>query len=151
MNVSPLAMELVRRGAALLDRERPGWENEINLLNLDLQSPRFCVLGQLYEEFADQGFAEYGFDYAAREIPELVDDDGPQMFGFDIGVSFGTVHDYELLDEAWEVFITARRAQNKAYETYRHNILAADINAVFVTAGIRTAADIAANLVPVTA
>jgi hypothetical protein len=144
-------MELVRRGAALLDRERPGWENEINLLNLDLQSPRSCVLGQLYDEFVDMNLFEYGFDYAIDEIPELIEDDGPQMYGFDIGGSQGMIHDYALLDEAWEVFITARRAQNKAYETYRHNILAADINAVFVTAGIRTAADIAANLKPVMA
>ena len=35
-------------GAALLDEWMPGWAERIELEELDLGSPRRCVLGQLY-------------------------------------------------------------------------------------------------------
>jgi hypothetical protein len=43
----------VKRGAALLDREQPGWRDQIDLSTLNLSNGCFCVLGQvfgLYEE-----------------------------------------------------------------------------------------------------
>lgn len=40
--------DCTRRGAALLDAVRPGWEKEVNLSTLDIQTKRSCLLGQLY-------------------------------------------------------------------------------------------------------
>src|SRR5215211_4856802 len=36
----------VVRGAALLDREAPGWERKIDLPTLDMSSTTACVVGQ---------------------------------------------------------------------------------------------------------
>ena len=41
--------ERVEKGAALLDEKRPGWEKEIDLDGLVMESGTCCVLGQLYE------------------------------------------------------------------------------------------------------
>lgn len=61
----------VDRGALLLDDEMPGWYQNINFDELDFDTPRFDILGQLYghtalgrrnlhlytpEDFADHGF-----------------------------------------------------------------------------------------------
>jgi hypothetical protein len=47
------ARERVTLGAALLDRERPGWRDEINLDVLNLADTGDCVLGQLFDEPVD--------------------------------------------------------------------------------------------------
>jgi hypothetical protein len=41
-----LVLERVERGATWLDTLCPGWANGINLQELDLRSPKVCVLGQ---------------------------------------------------------------------------------------------------------
>lgn len=38
----------VWRGAQLLDQRRPGWHRQVNLVMLDMSSPYWCVLGQVY-------------------------------------------------------------------------------------------------------
>jgi hypothetical protein len=40
----------VAKGAALLDKKRPGWEREIDLNRLDIQSGSSCVTAQLSGE-----------------------------------------------------------------------------------------------------
>ena len=40
----------VKRGAALLDEKRPGWDRMIDLGRLRLASAALCVLGQAYPE-----------------------------------------------------------------------------------------------------
>lgn len=37
----------VAKGVALLDQKRPGWERQIDLEDLDIQSPHSCVTAQL--------------------------------------------------------------------------------------------------------
>jgi hypothetical protein len=41
----------VERGAALLDRARPGWEREISLDDLAMSRCDHCILGQLYGQY----------------------------------------------------------------------------------------------------
>lgn len=41
----------VARGMALLDKERPGWRERIDVAKLDLSSCYACVLGQLAGEY----------------------------------------------------------------------------------------------------
>jgi len=40
-------------GALLLDEERPGWENEIDVDQLDMGHGGHCILGQLYGGYSD--------------------------------------------------------------------------------------------------
>jgi hypothetical protein len=47
----------VRRGAALLDRFRPGWAREIDCDRLAMESCDSCILGQLWGDYMD-GFRE---------------------------------------------------------------------------------------------
>jgi hypothetical protein len=47
----------VRRGAALLDRVRPGWAREIDRDRLAMESCDRCILGQLWGDYMD-GFRE---------------------------------------------------------------------------------------------
>ena len=42
------AKERVERGARLLDKRKPGWQDRIDLARLSVASADFCILGQLY-------------------------------------------------------------------------------------------------------
>jgi len=46
-------MSRVRRGAALLDEQRPGWRDGIDPDRLDISDPQLCVLGQLDGSYSD--------------------------------------------------------------------------------------------------
>lgn len=45
--------ENIKKGMALLDKKKPGWEQHINLLHLNIGDSYECVLGQLYGSFQD--------------------------------------------------------------------------------------------------
>jgi hypothetical protein len=65
----------VERGAALLDRARPGWEREVSLDRLAMSSCNRCILGQVYGDYVDGlvslnlfgAAAEYGFSFDSRD------------------------------------------------------------------------------------
>lgn len=46
----------VAKGAALLDVKRPGWEKEVNVYSINMNSPYDCILGQIYHNY------EWGLD-----------------------------------------------------------------------------------------
>lgn len=90
-----IARQCVARGAALLDEHIPGWRECLNPGMLDMGSPNFCVLGQLYGPM--DGYAR---GIRALGIVRL---GGSQHYGFNAGyfwaaeayTSFGELH------EAW--------------------------------------------------
>jgi hypothetical protein len=41
----------VAAGVALLDKARPNWPSRIDSERLEMQNPRFCVLGQVYGNY----------------------------------------------------------------------------------------------------
>lgn len=45
------ASKRVTLGSTRLDAARPGWASEVNLRTLNMESVRFCVLGQLYGDY----------------------------------------------------------------------------------------------------
>ena len=88
--------ERVAKGAALLDQERPGWWQEIDLDTLSLRSGCDCVLGQLYESF-DDGV-------------EILDLEWPEDSGFDLeGWPTDRTQAWNDLTAAWRSLIEARR------------------------------------------
>lgn len=50
-SVDPLQIQAVHRGAALLDRLRPGWEREVFPDSLRMDEVGECVLAQLFGGF----------------------------------------------------------------------------------------------------
>lgn len=61
----------VERGVALLDRVRPGWERDVNVMTIDIRSWKNCVLGQVYGSFSSalsiliREESEFGIDFAS--------------------------------------------------------------------------------------
>lgn len=86
----------VRAGAAFLDLQLPGWQKQINLSTLDLQSMTRCILGQLYGTYG-RGTIDLG----------LRDDLAAQL-GFVLPFKYTKTHShaeialaYEMLTLAW--------------------------------------------------
>lgn len=50
----------VAKGAELLDNERPGWADDIDLESLNMAEGNHCILGQLYGDYVD-GLYALGF------------------------------------------------------------------------------------------
>lgn len=44
--------DIVKRGADLLDEQRPGWDREIDIGQLDIALGSACILGQLYGQYS---------------------------------------------------------------------------------------------------
>ena len=101
--------ERVAKGAALLDAEQPGWADRIDLDELELESCRHCVLGQLFSGGCPDPEAclgcEDGFEHVTNSRPEL---DFPAL-GFDKSRTDGDGAYSELTAE-WRRLISERRA-----------------------------------------
>jgi hypothetical protein len=90
----PPIAERVARGAALLDRERPGWAAEVDPDRLDLsQHDQTDVLGQLYGHF-DRGLAVLG-------------DPDPVAHGFDLDADDDA--GYPALTACWRAEVARRQ------------------------------------------
>lgn len=113
--VNIIAMTRAAAGSMFLDSVRPGWRRAIYPEKLDMRSPTWCILGQVFHVDGIKK-TEYwrsiqppqekdkpppppprklsGYDYARMTYPELV----KNMYecGFDSGVV-----DLESLKEAW--------------------------------------------------
>lgn len=94
--------ERVQAGAALLDEKRPGWDQEIDLDTLALESECLCVLGQLFGKFA------YGLD--VLKLPRSYVAPGSEIVPYGFDLSRDMDRDlYPSLNDAWKALITARR------------------------------------------
>jgi hypothetical protein len=98
------ATQRVRRGATLLDRERPGWADEINTRTLDVRFTEVCPLGQLYGDYEDGLDAlhlhfpwQYGFIF------------GPLSWLFRKANNPMAIIEDVLTNDAWLAEIRARR------------------------------------------
>lgn len=77
----PSKRDLVLKGAALLDRVRPGWEKGVDVETLDIRSHNKCVLGQTYGDYRHdldvlrlKGGQEYGFNsYRLFDMAEFME------------------------------------------------------------------------------
>jgi hypothetical protein len=94
----------VRRGAALLDEERPNWFEEIDLDELKMANCNHCILGQIYGEY------DAGIEVLSGEgIEEIY---GPDQ-GFDreyhlISTKTERFQSYESLQAQWTAVINHR-------------------------------------------
>ena len=94
------AAAAVARGIALLDEKRPGWEDEIDIAQLNIMSATKCICGQLY------GGYQAGID----------------AFGGISGLTYGFASGGDVainnLNEAWREAIALRRLQRAPVLTH---------------------------------
>lgn len=104
-----LARSRVAITAKLLDEHVPGWAEEIHLLDLDMRSPRLCVVGQIYNGEFGQGVREMCVLFG-RPIPFWGDplDAVAEEMGLE-HIRGTDSPDYSALQIAWHEEITARR------------------------------------------
>lgn len=99
--------ERIAKGIELLDKEAPGWCEKVDLKLLDLGSPYFCVLGQVYKPKRRPEYFDGGYSVGTRrlKIQQTSAD-----FGFDKRVldSFhASGEEYLNLTAAWKQAIRA--------------------------------------------
>lgn len=85
----------------LLDKERPGWLEGIDLSSLDLGTTDLCVLGQIYGEY------QRGRDALGIPHPIASTELNSSAYGFSSGEIDGG--SYPKLTKIWREEITARR------------------------------------------
>ncbi len=69
----------IKKGAALLDTQRPGWRERINTDTLNVARGEHCILGQIYGGFGtgldcldiSGQAADYGFSIRTLKYPDL--------------------------------------------------------------------------------
>lgn len=109
----------IAKGVALLDQKRPGWENEISLVELDLKDPNDCVLGQVYGSFGtganDLKLVACVCSMCRASAFEV----SAASCGFDLDseMTGEALLAWNELTEAWKHAIT-----DKIFETYMGNI-----------------------------
>jgi hypothetical protein len=98
------------KGAAWLDRRRPGWQDRIDTSALDLGSASYCIVGQMVRQGTRD---EEDLDV---QLAEEMGSAYPPGLGFDIGPDAPWNHHlpyhqiYSMLTEAWLAEIAKRRA-----------------------------------------
>lgn len=95
------ARQRVAKGAALLDAQRPGWAQRINVRELDMSSGCFCILGQLEPSYTAALRSLWPTDLACRVLET-------RRCGFDVNPSSDKFSDYLKLQWAWLDAIAAR-------------------------------------------
>lgn len=90
----------VERGAALLDREMPGWWERIDVVRLDVREPCRCIGGQL-------GSGEYG--RYSRLMKQLFGDSACAAVA-EHGFAAAD-YDYEEITGLWREAVAARRVE----------------------------------------
>lgn len=101
----------VRRGAALLDAELPGWWERVQVNELNMGRKCACVLGQLYPSTpGDWGAGvapSYGYDVGRRELG-IEPNHAAALLGFD-AIGLYLDEDYTALAAEWTRVIESRR------------------------------------------
>lgn len=124
--------ENIKRGAALLDKERPGWRDEINLATLDLADDCYCVLGQIFGRYSSGLFAIWGIErrihcseWAGSSDLQTVVDHGfsiePDLEYSDnpVDLALPRSRKWRLLQEAW---VTELGRQRQRAEKPRNSL-----------------------------
>jgi hypothetical protein len=113
----------VAQGVALLDEKLPGWDERIDLDNLELDNTCNCILGQEFchhpdvdmeDDGNDEGWpAASPFDIGVRELFDAVRFTNPEhaarSHGFDAS-SPSMPGEFDTLTAEWKRVILARRA-----------------------------------------
>lgn len=92
--------ERAERGAALLDKRKPGWRDRVSTTWLDVSSVQNCPLGQTYGHYSTGKKELFGSDSWEETTAH----------GFTVSKSEAVLDlhgNYKLLTEAWKVVLSA--------------------------------------------
>lgn len=108
----PEMIQQVQRGIAVLDHDRPGWEQSVYLPDLDLNSACSCILGQVYRDDYLNGFkgAAYAL-FGILWVHPIPDEDYQELVdhGFAVSLDYKDQEPPKLqLEMVWSVFIQQR-------------------------------------------
>lgn len=92
-------------GARKLDREIPGWADQINMTRFDICDSTECVLGQLYGDYFD------GLNVVFGKVRENRPEYSYGFAGDDDGDSAGQGADWRVLQRDWKKVIRERRTK----------------------------------------
>lgn len=102
--------EAVELGAKLLDENLPGWYSRIDLADLDIESPDWCILGQLYPSYKE------GVNRLSSALSSLFN---PSKYGFDVSpyyeredMGIKLPDALQMLEDAWTELINQRLVGN---------------------------------------
>lgn len=99
----------VAKGAALMDKELPGWEQKIDLDRLDLGDFRCCIIGQAHpRQFYHEALHEL---FQTKNAIQLSQDHGFSVDVHDLPLKEKDKR-YALLTEEWKAYIQERRNQH---------------------------------------
>lgn len=109
--------ERIERGIDLLDRTVPGWDESIEVRNLDLGSPSHCVIGQaadrIMEALRGLAYRPHGtqrYEYATGvEALGLNSRIAQVSHGFEVSQAKRHDYGYHDMTEAWCDALAARR------------------------------------------
>lgn len=108
MSTDTTIPQRVAKGAALMDKEMPGWDRRIDLDVLDLQNSCDCILGQEFRPFDDPNI--FGYDIGRDELFGD-DDEATAAHGFTL---LNPAESFDALTAEWKRVILARRGgENK--------------------------------------
>ncbi len=125
LRMTDTTMDRVQRGAELLDRTYPGWDDSVDLSNLQLASTCRCILGQAFGDYT-HGLFRTGITHLPLELgaehPRMVNI-GAIRHGFLAESALDPDYDgekmdkqYVVLTEAWREHILERRTQRLVVE-----------------------------------
>lgn len=118
------ASEAVERGAALLDEKMPGWASKIDLEELQLESGRRCVLGQLSSTIPLTLWERYGHSSLEEGIAchrgETVESLSETVCSADWDIARNKLG-LTLQEATWSGFVAARgyTVPNGEHSTYQ--------------------------------
>lgn len=96
----------VRRGVELLDREMPGWHEQIRVQFLDIHSLSDCVLGQLFGSWRE------GADRVLGPRTHWTNDRGP-AYGLDGTPGDDYKTECDTLTRLWAYVVKTRQARDE--------------------------------------
>lgn len=120
--MEPSIAARVALGAVYLDREHPGWDQNIDLDALDMANATLCILGQLY------GYWTYHFDHVSRwsKWGRLGNRPGEEWGLFTESHGFYGPDEEEnaRLTDEWRRFVTGRREADVQAVAFDHSVAA---------------------------
>src|SRR5882762_2911653 len=100
--------EQIKSGVQVLNKKRPGWAQRIEIESLNIISPAYCIIGQVYGSYSD-----------GLEVLRIHHMDA-ENYGFALNKSPYEYHEeWETLTQEWKETIRCIQEQEREQEQYR--------------------------------
>ncbi len=113
--------KMVNEGIKLLNKQRPGWFNDIDLDKLSLEECAHCVLGQLYDGNFCDGLKHLGISNEVNYYYGYDSGYFAPRYGFDLDVDGRVNKEWDELNELWVKKITElkQKVNKKSWNIFK--------------------------------